>query len=650
MELMAAGLAGHEHDFYKFVVDSTWLGGDVEYSTLNEALPYWLNGLVPLAYGTDDDRLKGQVKSVVDYILEHQADDGWIGPEKTPQTRFIWARTIAFMGLMQYTEAEPSYESKIVDAMHRFSLLMHSMLANNYTGYVNHPGDVFDAFWARSRPQEMMLSMQWLYDKYPQNNSEILIQNMEYLQNKGYDWAAWFSPGGFLTGDLDLVQPNPTDEQFGFEHGVNAGLGLKSLAVMRRYTHNETYLQKTRDGVQWTFQYHGAASGTILADERMSGLSPMRGSELCTAVEVIYSLGYLYRAMGDNSFADRCELAAFNALPVMLFPDWWSHQYMAEPNQPYSRNLSGNPFYDVNTLGQTFGLEPNYPCCTVNHPQGYPKFTAASFVVVNGNGLAHALLSPANVSTTLSSGTNVTVSCDTHYPFGSTLLYTVEASQPFDFYVRLPSWSDASASSITITSPTTANRASVALQPDSLTGLNKITLAAGTSKITYTLAPTIRTESRANDTIAIYYGALLYALPVGEAITTVPARDYKYEQIFPAGYAPPEVHDHRIANTTAWAIAIDPSTLAVQTSNSTTTQSIPSSPLPNPIFTSGGPPTNLTVQACEIDWGYLQGVPANPPLQGSRVCTGPAFEATLAPYGASKLHMAELPTLNLDHS
>ena len=44
-------------------------------------------------------------------------------------------------------------------------------------------------------------------------------------------------------------------------------------------------------------------------------------SELCMAVESMFSYAYLYRLHGANLFADRAELAAFNALPAAMSAD-----------------------------------------------------------------------------------------------------------------------------------------------------------------------------------------------------------------------------------------------------------------------------------------------------------------------------------------
>jgi hypothetical protein len=100
IRLSGDGLGGHLYDFYRFVRRSTWLGGDTEYSELAESATYWFNYIVPLAWVLDDDRLKDQARAFLDYTLEHQAEDGWLGPEKTRQTRGIWARSLLFFGLM----------------------------------------------------------------------------------------------------------------------------------------------------------------------------------------------------------------------------------------------------------------------------------------------------------------------------------------------------------------------------------------------------------------------------------------------------------------------------------------------------------------------------------------------------------------------
>lgn len=629
LELMANGLAGNEYEFYMYVKNSSWLGGGSEYSDLDEGFPYWFNGLVPLAYGLNDPRLKSQVQDAANYVLDHQADDGWLGAE-VGAGRILWARFPASLGFMQLAEAEPTMTDKIVTGLQNFAVLMNSMLKNNYTGYLGTDDDL----WGRARFQDMIITLQWLYEKYPQNNSQILLENMNLLLDGGYDWATWYLDD-FITGDVNDVSTIISNEYFQFEHGVNAGQALKSGAVIRRFTNNDTLLQSTRQGVSETFQYHGAPSGTILADERLEGLSPMAGSELCTTVETIYSLSYLFQALGDNDFADRSELAAFNALPAALTPDWWAHQYMTEPNQGYSEELTETPFWNVNTLGQTFGMEPNYPCCAVNHPQGYPKFLSNSWVQVGDNGLGHALLSPSTVKTTLAGNNQVSVTANTNYPFDLTLTYTISASEAFDFYVRVPGW-------ITGATITGDSISQSKISPGQSNPLAKVSLPAGQTKLTYTLSANLITEQRVNNTISVHYGPLLYALQIGEQWTSQAARAWNTQEAYPAGYAPAQAQDHTISNQTAWNIAIDPSTLVYKTTSD------PSAQLPNPVWTINGPPGEVTVRGCEIAWPISQGVPADPPAD--RTCTAPAATYTLIPYGAAKIHMAQLPTVSLTSS
>lgn len=50
----------------------------------------------------------------------------------------------------------------------------------------------------------------------------------------------------------------------------------------------------------------------------------------------------------------------------------------------------------------------NYPCCTVNHPQAYPKFWSHSFMAdKSDNSLVHVFLGPATFSGTLGRSNHV---------------------------------------------------------------------------------------------------------------------------------------------------------------------------------------------------------------------------------------------------
>ena len=410
--------------------------------------------------------------------------------------------------------------------------------------------------------------------------------------------------------------------------------------MIYRFNKNRSLVGKSIDAVDWTFKYHGSPSGTILADEIEHDLAPYMGSELCTAVETAYSLVYMYQVLGNNTLADRAELAIFNAMPVMMTSDKWAHQYMDQPNQPWAINntqdFKDGPhvFTTANSgMATTFGMEPQYPCCTVNHPQGYPKFTSNSWVRVGENGLAHVLLSPSSVSTTVS-GKPVSIQCDTSYPFSVTLTYKVVAENSFIFYIRVPSWYKAQTSSLEVDGETSI------LSPDKNTGMHAIWLNAGQSHIKLTIGASLRTEKRSNNTVAVYYGNVLYALDVGFEETSSYPHAYDNPRGPGLGYLPySELRDYYMKNGSAWNVAIDPSTLTYH-------KPTPDASLSNPIFGQGAPPNYVSVQGCQITWDlYLGTTPDVVPSQ--RTCVGNQKEYRLIPYGAAKVHMSELPTVEI---
>lgn len=347
----------------------------------------------------------------------------------------------------------------------------------------------------------------------------------------------------------------------------------------------------------------------------------------------MYSMSYLYQALGNNSDADRAELIAFNALPAQMSPNWWARQYVGQPNQGYSRKLDEHPFWNLGPYGQIYGVDSNYPCCTVNHPQGLPKFLSNSFVRFGDNDIAHVLLSPGSLTATLASG-QMHVQCSTDYPFSDTLHYTITTASASTFHVRVPTWADVYASTLSVN--TTAHT----LSPNPSTGLHAVLLPAGTSTLTYTLAAHLTTHPRANDTLSVQRGALVFALSIPSTNTSHPANKYN-DADADIPDAPPLAVDWQLNNASAWNVAIDPSTFVFRSALDNAT-------LRSPLFAPGAPPVWVEARGCEIGaWGVYRGVLDVPPPRAERACVGEVGTYRLEPVGAAKLRLLDVPVIDL---
>ena len=104
--LQADGLSGHMGLFWRDIVDSVWVGGRYsEGDGLNEDLPYWANGFVPLVFLLKEERpqLKAQLGSTIDKIVAAQKPDGWYGPhdKRTNDADRYWRQYPLLLALTQ---------------------------------------------------------------------------------------------------------------------------------------------------------------------------------------------------------------------------------------------------------------------------------------------------------------------------------------------------------------------------------------------------------------------------------------------------------------------------------------------------------------------------------------------------------------------
>lgn len=73
----------------------------------------------------------------------------------------------------------------------------------------------------------------------------------------------------------------------------------------------------------------GFPTGLWAGDELINYGDPIRGSELCTAVEMMFSLEEMLRITGDSHWADWLERIAYNALPTQADDKYETRQYFS---------------------------------------------------------------------------------------------------------------------------------------------------------------------------------------------------------------------------------------------------------------------------------------------------------------------------------
>jgi len=596
LRIQVSGLTGHLDEFWPDIADSEWIGGKAEGW---ERGPYWLDGLVPLAFLLDDKRLTGKARRWMDYILTHQHEDGWLGPTHYSNPKYQdydpWPIFVLLKAMTQYQEA--TGDTRIIPVMRRFLGRLDRLL------------DEKPLFvWGKSRWADLVLSIQWLYER---THEACLLDLAAKVQAQGYDWRSHFA-------EFRFKEKMKKEECVQSTHVVNNAMAIKQPAVWWRHSQDPNDRQAACKIMDTLDTNHGQVTGIFTGDEHYAGLNPSQGTELCAVVEYMFSLEVLLSIVGEATFGDRLERIAFNALPATFKPDMWAHQYDQQANQVLCKATDNPVWVNNGPEANIFGLGPHFGCCTSNMHQGWPKLTTHLWMRSPDGGLAAVAYAPAAVDTQID-GHAVHVRLETDYPFGEELELQVHTNEVVEFplYLRIPAW---------------ARDATVQVGNEEVTRVKAGAFHRvhrtwkGQERLRVHLPMPVKVSRRYHGSVTVERGPLVYALRIDDEWRRIRGEEpHVFWEVYPK---------------TPWNYGLEVDDVIPEKSLEFEKRAVGDCP-----FSPDGAPVAATVQGRRVpEWRLDRNVAG--PLPRSPVHSSePPETLTLIPYGCTNLRVSEFPKL-----
>ncbi len=611
---MKNGMTGSLDTLYEKVMGprNGWLGGDGD---VWERGPYWIDGLLPLAYILDDQELKDKVQPWIEWALQSQQPDGYFGPsvDREPETglqrnnaRDWWPKMVVLKFMKQYYDA--TGDQRVIPFMTNYFQYQLKELPKT-------PLDHW-TFWGRERGGDNLMVVYWLYNM---TGDQFLLELGDLISEQMTDYTDLFLHKEHMSSLFSV-------------HCVNLAQAMKQPIIRYQATKNKEHIDAIQKGYTDLKRTHGWPTGLYGGDEMLHTGNPTQGSELCTAVEMMFSLEKMIEITGSTEWADWLERVTFNALPAQITDNFDARQYYQQLNQVQISRQDRNFVTGYNGTDQLFGLLTGYPCCTSNLHQGWPKFTQHLWFASEDQGLAALVYSPSTVEAKVATGVNIRIHEETTYPFEESVRFHVALtdkkieSAAFPLHFRIPGW--CSKAEIRVNGKLWS-------KPASGTNAKVYREWKSNDQVELILPMKIDVSRWYERSAVIERGPLVYALKMGEKWNKI-QDDRKFGDRYGDWYY--EVHP-----TTPWNYCLKEESLKPDNIEKDF-QTIQKDWKGYPWNTENAPVEIKTKGKRMKEWQLYNGsagpLPYSPQYQ---IDTAPEEEITLIPYGCTTLRITEFP-------
>jgi Beta-L-arabinofuranosidase, GH127/Ricin-type beta-trefoil lectin domain-like len=567
-----------------------------------EEAPYWLRGYANLGYVTGDATTINAAEQWLTGTIKTQQSSGFFGPDNVLTSLNGGFDPWPYMPMLRAISSYQEYtgDASVIPFMTRF-----------FSYLMGQPTSQISSGWGYCRWAEMMDSIIWLYNR---TGDQALLSLMTTIHGNSADW---------MTSSLPTL------------HNVNLAEGFREPAVYSLLG-GSSYVQGTYNSYAQVMGAWGqVAGGGFGGDEncRVGDADPRQGFETCGIVELMQSCEILTQVLGDPLWADRCEQLAFNMLPAALDPGQHGTHYITSPNSIQLDNVA-------KTMGQfddTFALQAympgvdQYRCCPHNYGMGWPMFTQNLWLATGDNGLCANMYAPCAVTAKVaSSGTSVTFTETTDYPFSGTVTLTLTspAALTFPLYVRVPGWCPSPSIQVN-------GQAVTASGGPSYVKISRTWSTGDAVTLSFTLQPAVTTWATQENAVTVSYGALQFSTQITEnwnQFGTTPTLNGG-SMTWP---------EYEVAPGSPWnyGLVLDSSDPASSLTVNSYRGALPANPFTQPA------PVSMTVAAQQLASWHSDCMNVVTPLQASPAPSAlPEQAISLIPMGAARLRITSIPVI-----